>query len=115
MQQGNAELQKQAASIVRDVKNALQSLHAQHQLLAASISQERQRIEGLRQNQSEIVGGMHLLGSHQSRQETTLRQHQEAASQLESNQNVLGGGVTQTMHPQAEMQIQIKNEMEAAY
>ena len=111
MNADHVEMQTQAAGIVRDVKNALQTLAVQQQMLAATINKESQRIHQVENDQSNIVEGMHLLDHQQVNQSHRLDNHQAAVQSLGQEQVHLNAEVRQTAEGQDTLRANIRDEM----
>ena len=82
MQSDHVEMHTQAASIVRDVRNALRTLAVQQQQPSMTLNQENRRIHQVVSDQSNIVEGMHQLDNQQVNQPHRLDDQQAAVHTL---------------------------------
>ena len=112
-------MQQQAAAIVRDMKNALQLMNAQQNLLSTTITQEASRVSQMTKDQQDLKSIVEDHLSHQGASIERVESQQQVLVQgvehIDSQRRLLEQEVVDSTIQHNVMTEQLKNQMEADY
>ena len=108
-------MQLEASSVVRDLKNALQTVHAQQNQLSSAMGEENERMSHIQRQQQQLQSEVQYLDHGQHEVVNKVQQQEAVVSSIEQQQACLEQSISQTMNAQNLLQQQTKVEMEAAY